>query len=106
MFNLLSDIDEVLLTMRSKNSSEILDDATLVCWYSFDNDSYTDSGPLHLIGTAVNVTFVTGKFNQAISFTSNSSYYQIREINYLIYLNDLYRFMGLFFLVFQIIYIQ
>lgn len=73
-------IDEVLLTMRAKNASEILDDATLVCWYSFDNDLYFDSGPLHLKGTAVNVTLVAGKVNQAISFFSDSSYYEVREI--------------------------
>ncbi len=71
-------IDEVYLTMRAKNASEILDDATLVCWYSFENDLH-DSGPLHLIGAAVNVSFITRQANQAIHFTSNSSYFQVRK---------------------------
>jgi hypothetical protein len=67
--------------MRAKNSSEILDDARLVTWHSFDNRSYYDSGPLNLRVTAVNVTLVDGRVNQAISFTSSSSYYQVREMN-------------------------
>ena len=54
--------------MRTKSSSEILDDATLVTWNSFDSVSYYDSGPLNLTVTAVNVTSVSGRVNQAISF--------------------------------------
>jgi hypothetical protein len=46
--------------MQAKNASEILDDATLVCWYSFDDGSQNDSGPLRLIGTVVNISFVNG----------------------------------------------
>ncbi len=65
--------------MRTKNGSEILDDATLVCWHSFDNGSHDDLGPMRLNGTAINVTSVNGRVNQAVSFTSNSSYYQVRE---------------------------
>ncbi len=65
--------------MQAKNASEILDDATLTTWHSFDSSSpYSDSGPLRLTVTAVNVTSVSGRVNQAISFTSNSSYYQVR----------------------------
>ena len=63
--------------MRTKSSSEILDDATLVTWNSFDSVSYYDSGPLNLTVTVVNVTSVSGRVNQAISFNSNSSYYQV-----------------------------
>ena len=65
--------------MRAKTTSEILDDATLVCWYSFDNHLYEDSGPLHLKVTPVNVSSVVGRVNQGISFISNSSYYQVRR---------------------------
>ncbi len=65
--------------MQAKNASEILDDATLVCWYSFDISSQNDSGPLRLIGTVVNISFVNGRVNQAIKFDSNSSYYQVGE---------------------------
>jgi hypothetical protein len=93
--------------MRTKNISEILDDATLVCWHSFDNGEYYDFGPLRLNGTAINVTFVNGRVNQAISFSSNSSYYQVRKFVYdNICENDLNRLMDLFFLVYQIDHIQ
>jgi hypothetical protein len=51
-------IDQVSLVMRTKTDSEILDDATLVYWYSLDGYTYHDSGALGLIGTAVDVTFV------------------------------------------------
>ncbi len=66
------------LVMRSKNATEILDDATLVTWNTFDSTPYIDSGPLNLSVTAVNVTSVSGKVNQAINFNSNSSYYQVK----------------------------
>lgn len=64
--------------MRAKNASEILDDATLVCWHSFDDGSYHDSGPLRLRGTAANVTYADGKRNQAILFNSNASFYRVK----------------------------
>lgn len=70
--------------MRAKTAKEILDDATLVCWYSFDHDSFYDSGPLRLRETAMNVTFVSGRIDRAINFTSNSSSFQVRIMNYLI----------------------
>ncbi|CAF1036511.1 unnamed protein product [Adineta steineri] len=63
--------------MRSKTATEILGDATLTTWHSFDSTPYSDTGPLGLNAKAVNVTSVSGRVNQAISFTSNSSYYQI-----------------------------
>ena len=77
---MFSYIDQVSLVMRTKNSSEIFDDATLVTLNSFDNGSYFDSGPLGLTVTTVNITSVSGRVNQAISFTSSSSYYQVKNI--------------------------
>ena len=95
--------------MRTKNATEILNDATLVSWHSFDGGSYYDAGPMGLNGTAVSVTLVSGRVNQAISFTSNSSYYQVKNVKYslsFLCLNDFSRLVDLFFLVFQIIHIQ
>lgn len=66
--------------MRARNDHEILNDATLVCWHSFANSSNKDSGPLRLNGIGENLSFVSGKTNQAINFTSDASYYQVREI--------------------------
>ncbi|CAF1232230.1 unnamed protein product [Adineta ricciae] len=70
-------IDEVLLSMKAKTASEILDDATLVTYHSFDSQSYYDASSLRLKGTYANVTFSIGKVNQAIDFQSNSSFYEI-----------------------------
>jgi hypothetical protein len=75
-------IDQLLVTMRAKNAIEILNDATLVCYHSFDGGSYIDSGPMGLNGTAINITSVSGRINQAISLTSNSSYYQVRILSF------------------------
>ena len=66
--------------MRTKNATEILDDATLVAWSSFDNGSLTDSGPLRLQVTAVNLTSTNGRINEGIQFISNSSYYQVNDM--------------------------
>ncbi|CAF0970712.1 unnamed protein product [Adineta steineri] len=71
-------IDNVALTMRTKSASEILNDATLTTWHSFDSIPLKDSGPLGLITITNNITLATGKVNQALSFNSNSSYYQIQ----------------------------
>ncbi|CAF3814722.1 unnamed protein product [Adineta steineri] len=72
-------IDQVSLTMRVKSASEILTDATLTTWHSFDSIPLQDSGPLGLITTTNNVTLATGKVNQALSFNSTSPYYQIQS---------------------------
>ncbi|CAF4165438.1 unnamed protein product, partial [Adineta steineri] len=72
-------IDQVSLTMRAKSASEILDDATLTTWHSFDIIPLQDSVPLGLIVTTNDVTLATGKVNQALNFNSSSSYYQIQS---------------------------
>ncbi|CAF4203509.1 unnamed protein product, partial [Adineta steineri] len=72
-------IDQVSLTKRAKSASEILDDATLTTWHSFDSIPLQDSGPLELIVTTNDVTLATGKVNQALNFNLNSSYYQIQR---------------------------
>ncbi|CAF4097271.1 unnamed protein product, partial [Adineta steineri] len=59
-------IDQVSLTMRTKTASEILNDATLTTWHSFDSIPLQDSGPLGLITATNNVTLATGKVNQAL----------------------------------------
>jgi hypothetical protein len=51
-------IDEVTFVSRAKNASEVLDDATLVAYYSFDSGSFYDSGPNRING----VSFKINKF--------------------------------------------
>lgn len=41
-------IDQISFTNRSKSSKEILDDATLVAYFSFDNNTISDQGSLGL----------------------------------------------------------
>ncbi len=72
-------IDQVSLMTRTKIAAEILMDATLVCYFSFDSSIYTDSGPLNLTATGVGVSWAngTGRINRGISFTSASSYFVV-----------------------------
>ncbi|CAF1572593.1 unnamed protein product, partial [Didymodactylos carnosus] len=69
-------MDQVLFTPRAKNATEILNDATLSAYYSFDGSLYLDSGPLWINGTGVSVTSTTGRVNQALSFATSNSYFQ------------------------------
>ena len=72
-------IDQVSLMTRTKSAAEILMDATLVCYYSFDTNLYVDSGPLSLnaLGAGLSVANNTGRINSAISFDLNSSYFVV-----------------------------
>jgi hypothetical protein len=51
-------IDQVSITYRVKTANEILDDASLVAYYSFDCGSTLDSGPNLLHGSASGQTFI------------------------------------------------
>ncbi|CAF4203641.1 unnamed protein product [Adineta steineri] len=63
--------------MAVKSASNILNDATLTSWHSFDRDITYDSGPNKLQGKAVDVTLAPGKLDQGLQFSLSSSYYQI-----------------------------
>lgn len=78
-FYFIGSIDQVTLTTRAKTASEILNDATLVCYFSFDSNIYSDSGPLNLQGSGVNITaaFGNGRVNNAISFNTSPSYFLV-----------------------------
>ncbi|CAF1080700.1 unnamed protein product [Adineta steineri] len=69
-------IDHVSINYRAKTANEILDDATLVAYYSFDCGSILDSGPNLLHGSANGQTFITGRNKDAIQFNSLTSYFQ------------------------------
>ncbi|CAF1153593.1 unnamed protein product [Adineta steineri] len=72
-------IDQVSLTMSAKSAGDILNDATLASWHSFDCEITHDSGPNKLQGKAIDVTLASGKVNQALKFSLSSSYYQVRR---------------------------
>jgi hypothetical protein len=69
-------MDHVSITYRVKTASEILNDATLAAYYTFDSGSTLDSGPNLLHGYAVNQTFIPGRINDAIQFNSSAAYFQ------------------------------
>ena len=60
-------IDQLSFTNRSKPSADILRDATLTIYFSFDNNSIHDQGPLNIDGLVVgNTSFVSGRRGQAL----------------------------------------
>ena len=70
--------------MRAKSATEIEDSALghlgpdrLVSWHSFDNDSLTDLAKIPLPAVAGSITYVTGRVNRGIRFSSIGSYYQV-----------------------------
>lgn len=63
--------------MRAKTAVEILEEATLITWHSFDHNPFRDSGPNAINSSSLDVTRVPGRVNQALNFTSNSSFYQV-----------------------------
>ena len=73
-------IDQLqILFGTAKTASQILDDATLVAYYSMDCVSYSswDSGPNQITGTAVGLTSGDGgRVGQSYIFNTNSSYFQ------------------------------
>ncbi|CAF1168271.1 unnamed protein product, partial [Didymodactylos carnosus] len=72
-------IDSVTLSSTAKTSTQVLNDATVIFYYSFDQPSpYYDNGPYHLNYTSANNLAITsGKSGQAIRSTSTSSYLTI-----------------------------
>jgi hypothetical protein len=69
-------IDQLSITLRAKTAEEILEDATLCAYYSFDSGTLADLGPNGLNGSAVNTKSVKGKVNQALQFSSSVAYFQ------------------------------
>ena len=65
--------DQMQFSIRAKNATEVLNDATLVVYYSFDGGSLLDNGPNGINATATgSLTSVTGRVNQAFQFQGNA----------------------------------
>jgi hypothetical protein len=70
-------IDNLRITTRAKSATEVLSDASLIAYYSFDLPTPTmDNSPNGLNGTSVNTATVTGHVNQGMRFTGSASYFQ------------------------------
>ncbi|CAF1293631.1 unnamed protein product [Rotaria sordida] len=66
-------LDQMQFISRAKNASEILRDATLIAYYSFDNGSTADNGPNGINATAIgSPAIVTGRVNQALQMNSSA----------------------------------
>ena len=70
-------VDQVSLVTRAKTASEVLFDATVVCYYPFDSNSSYDSGPLGLNGSVIGLSFASGmgRVKDALLFTTVNSYF-------------------------------
>jgi hypothetical protein len=87
-------MENLIFVSYVKNASELVDEATLVAYYSFDG-SYVDSGPNNINNiTSVSTTFeLNGRFNQALLINSqNSSYFQTTGFYFLGQTNYSYSF--------------
>ena len=72
-------LDQLYYTNRVKTAAEILDDATLTLYFSFDNGSVYDSGPLRINGSLFGSTnIVTGRMGDALQLgLSLGSYFRV-----------------------------
>jgi hypothetical protein len=71
-------LDSIAYFGRSKNATEVLNDATLVSYLSFDVNTLIDSGPLGINGTGTNYSYTSsGRLNKGLSLSGLSSYVQI-----------------------------
>ena len=72
-------IDNLKITTRAKSADEILTDATMVVYFSFDGPTLSeDMGPNKMNGTISNAVATSGKVGQALAFSGvTTSYLQI-----------------------------
>lgn len=73
-------LDQITLSNRVKTPCEILNDASLVAHFPFDN-TFADVGPNFLTGTIntqnnAGLSWVTGRVNNALRFNASVSYFQ------------------------------
>jgi len=86
-------LDSIGYYDRAKKATEILNDATLVVFLSFDSSSLIDSGPLKISGTGTNYSFTSfGQVNKALSLSTATSHVQITGLRRLARSNWPYSF--------------
>ncbi|CAF0856797.1 unnamed protein product [Adineta steineri] len=71
-------LDSIAYYPWAKNATEIMSDASFVCYLKFDGNSLIDSGPLSISGTGMNYSYTSsGRVNQALTLSTLSSYVQV-----------------------------
>ena len=94
-------LDSIAYFGRAKNATEVLYDATLVAYLSFDGNTLLDSGPLLINGTGKNYSYTpSGRVNDALTLSSLPSYVQISGLrrlgtvawpySYAVWINPIY----------------
>jgi hypothetical protein len=79
-------IDNLLVTTQAKSAAEILSDASLFAYYSFDSpNSNLDSGPNGLNGTSISTITVTGRVNEAMRIGGPPSSFEVYGFYYVPY---------------------
>ena len=75
-------MDQLSLIGRSKTADEILCDATLTAYFSFDNGSTTDQGPLNIDGSRRGSTsYTVGRVGNALRIDNvPDSYFQVKGL--------------------------
>ena len=73
--NFIGLIDQLSISNRVKSPREILTEASLVAWYSFDGD-LSDSGPNELDGSGTTRFNASGRLGQALALTANDTLFQ------------------------------
>lgn len=69
-------LDQVRYEPRAKSATELLNDATLSAWYSFDGGSLLDGGSNGInLTSSGTVATISGRVNQAVQFSSGSYLY-------------------------------
>jgi hypothetical protein len=72
------DIDNLIITTQAKSATQVLYDASVIAYYSFDlPNPALDDGPNRLNGTAVSTVTATGRVNQAIRIAGVGSYFEV-----------------------------
>jgi hypothetical protein len=70
-------IDNLILTTRAKSSTEILSDASIMVYYSFDlSNPYADSSQVRMNGNSSSTVSITGRVNLGMRFSGTNSYIQ------------------------------
>ncbi|CAF3302622.1 unnamed protein product [Rotaria socialis] len=74
-------LDHFTIATRVKTACEILQDATLVFFYPFEN-SVTDQGPNLLVGSLSNsgTSYVSGYTGNALQLSTTGAYFQVSSI--------------------------
>lgn len=86
-------IDDLKIITMAKSSTDILDDATLVAYFSFDGTTLAeDMGPNKLYGSLSNVNVYVGKISRGLSFSGSLSYFQAYGCLYFTLANKPYSF--------------